>query len=115
MVDFGRDLWRLSSPIPYPLMQGCPQQVAQDHMQVDFEDLQGGRNVMTGTSWSSVKGKAKPCSLEEITSCTSICWGQLARIQICKKALGSLDEYQVGHKPTMCHCDNESQQPPGLH
>lgn len=42
MVEIGKDLWRSSGLIPL-LKQGHPEQVAQDHVQVAFKYLQGGR------------------------------------------------------------------------
>ena len=40
MVGVGRDLWRSSCPIPL-IEQGCPEQGAQECVQVGFECLQG--------------------------------------------------------------------------
>ena len=42
MVEVGRDLWRSSGPTSL-LKQGHLKLVAQDHVQMDFEDLQGWR------------------------------------------------------------------------
>jgi len=41
MVDVGRDLWRSCGPIPL-LKQDHLDPVAPDHVQMAFEDLQGG-------------------------------------------------------------------------
>jgi len=42
MVEMGRDLWRPTGPNPL-LKLGQSMQIAQDHVQVAFENLQGGR------------------------------------------------------------------------
>lgn len=41
-VEVGRDFWKSSGPT-FLLKKGHLEQVAQDHVQVAFEDLQGGR------------------------------------------------------------------------
>ena len=42
LVEVGKDLWRSSGPTPL-LEQGHLELVAQDHIQMAFEYLQGGR------------------------------------------------------------------------
>jgi len=59
MLEVGRDLWGLSSPIPLP-KQGHLQQAAQDHVQVGFEYLQRRRlHNLSAAACSSAPSPSK--------------------------------------------------------
>lgn len=76
MVEVERDLLRLSGPVP-PLKQGPTELIAQDHAQMAFEWLQGGRlkkvsgQFMPVLSHSHNNKKVSWCS--EGNSCVSVC------------------------------------------
>lgn len=46
MAEIGRDLWK--SPGPIRSEARCPEQVAQAHVQVAYEDFQGGNYSLSG-------------------------------------------------------------------
>lgn len=58
MADVGRDLWKPYSPTPL-LKQGNLDLVAQDHVQLSFEFLQGERDQSEIRSKEDKKKKKK--------------------------------------------------------